>query len=171
MLDNDIPYLEPLLFWLQDDPKLKQEFTEQSFFMPHAHLVDAAMEAMKKDCPVPRVLWILPGDTNAQTTARPDCKSPGIHTFKIMIIVQCIRDSFVISKANGKVFLSGQYMVLSGLRKLVKESVLEFYKDHAKRNFTGSKFSDLVWVKDQNLYPPDDEGFLITSIDYQVKLF
>lgn len=171
MLDNDLPYLEPLLFWLQDDENLKQYFTEQSFFMPHAHLADAAMEAMKKDCPVPRVLWILPGDTNAQTTTRPDCKSPGIHVFKIMIIVQCIRDSFVIKKSDDKVYLSGQYMLLSGLRKLVKNSVLEFYKDHSKNNLANKSFADLVWVRDQNLYPPDDEGFLITSLDYQVKLF
>ena len=54
LLDTDLPYLEPLLFWLRKDEKLKLLFSQDSFFMPHSNLITATEEAMKKDCPAPR---------------------------------------------------------------------------------------------------------------------
>lgn len=169
---TDLPYLEPLLFWLRDDPTLKNEFTQKSFFMPHMDLVDATREAMDKKCPAPRALWVLPGDTLA-IQSRPGCKSQGNHTFYIQIIVQCIRGAFELTKVDDEVHLAGQAMSLFEIRRLVKASVLAFYKDYeAKGKKTGGTFSDLQWQRDQILYPQSDEGnnFLSTAIQYQVKI-
>ena len=165
-LGDDLPYLEPLLFWLRDDSVLKNEFTEKSFFMPHSDLITATEDAMKKDCPAPRALWILPQDTLA-AGQRPLCLNPGTHTFYILIIVQCIRDVFQLSKSGDSIKLTGQFMELSALRKQVKKSVLDFARSSASNN----KFTDILWVKDQMLYPSDDNKFLTTAIEYSIKIF
>ena len=164
---TDVPYLEPLLFWLREDQALKKYFTEKSFFMPKHTLVQATEEALKGDCPAPRALWILPADTVA-TQQRPGCKSPGIHTFHIVVYVQCIRDAFEIVARDGKPALSGQYMELSKIRKEVKRAVNDF--EQHNRESLSTKYSDIVWIKDQNLYP-DENNFLTTAMEYQVKIF
>ena len=170
MLLTDIPYLEPMWLWLRDDETLKRHFTEHSFFMPHHDLVEAAERAMRKECPAPRALWILPQDTQAQTQ-REGCKSPGIHTFYITIIVQCMRDVFQIANRAGSLKLEGQYMELSEIRRHVKDSVNAFYVDYRKKG--GQRFSGMSWVKDQMLYPTEDEGvrFLATALEYRVTIF
>ena len=168
MLLTDIPYLEPLLFHLRQDECLKHEFTEKSFFMPHNNLVSATEEAMKKDCPAPRALWILPQDTLA-SSQKDTCKVPGVHTFYIEIIVQCIRDQFQLVERDGCVKLEGQFMSLMALRKKVKDSVREFAKKTAA---IGQKreFYDIFWVKDTMLYPNNETNFLATAIEYQIKI-
>lgn len=169
MLLTDIPYLEPLLFHLRNDPVLKSEFTEKSFFMPHSDLVTATEEAMKADCPAPRALWILPQDTLAGA-ARDNCKAIGTHTFYIEIIVQCIRDQFQLVKRDDVVRLEGQFMELMSLRKKVKESVREFAKANSA---VGQKkeFFDIFWIKDQMLYPTSESRFLATAIEFSIKLY
>lgn len=169
MLLTDIPYLEPLLFWLRMDEDLKHEFTEKSFFMPHSDLISATNEAMKKDCPAPRALWILPQDTLAGQS-RDTCKVSGVHTFNITLIVQCIRDQFQLVKRDGELKLEGQFMELMSLRKKVKASVLKFAKENAKPEKT-KQFTDIFWVKDIMLYPDEENKFLATSIEYQIKIF
>lgn len=172
LLATDIPYLEPLLFWLRQDPNLKAQFTDKSFFMPHADLVAATQEAMqKKDCPAPRALWILPGDTLAQTQEKNGCFSPGVHRFHIQLIVQCIRDSFQLVERDGEVRLSGEFMTLMALRKMVKASVRSFAKDYTFKNFTAAQFEDISWQRDQMIYPQDQGGFLSTAMEYQVTIF
>lgn len=171
MLNTDLPYLEPLLFHLRQDPVLKKSFTEKSFFMPHSDLISATEEAMKKDCPAPRALWILPQDTLATiTTQKNSCNVPGNHTFFIEIIVQCIRNQFTLVKRGDEVKLEGQFMELAQIRKQVKNSVSQFGKDNSKL-MTGQTFSDLVWIKDSMLYPTEDTSFLATAIEYRVKIF
>lgn len=168
LLDTDIPYLEPLLFWLRKDPTLKAEFTEHSFFMPHSDLISATEEAMKKDCPAPRALWILPQDSIA-SAQKEGCRVPAYHTFYIEIIVQCIRDQFQLVKRDEQVKLQGQFMELCALRKKVKESVRSFAKDHAlpgKDNF----YRDFFWIKDTMLYPSSESNFLATAIEFQVTI-
>lgn len=166
MLLTDIPYLTPLWLWLRADEDLKLQFTEKSFFMPKHNLISATEEAMKKDCPAPRALWILPQDTLA-VGRKSDCKVPGVHTFYVELIVQCIRDPFEIYKDGDTVTLGGQYMELMGLRRLVKQSVLKF----SKANSENTKFSDLFWVKDTMLYPSDESPFLITAIQFEIKIY
>lgn len=166
---TDLPYLEPLTLWLQRDENLKNHFTEKSFFMPHADLITATEEAMKKDCPAPRALWIIPQDTVAQTR-KPGCRSPGIHTFYISIITQCIRESFYFSKDGTGVHLAGPFMDLAELRLFVKNSVMAFMNNYAKPG-SPNKFGDLVWIKDQMLYPNGESKFLITTLQFEVKIF
>lgn len=170
-MNTDLPYLEPLLFWLQDDPVLKSEFTQSSFFMPHTDLITATEEAMKKDCPAPRALWILPQDT-LSGPSKPNCKSYGVHTFYIEVIVQCIRDPFVIRKNDAGFFLDGQAMELAKIRKMVKESVFRFVHEYKKKtNPALYKFDDFNWIKDQMLYPGEGMKFLATAMEFTVKIF
>lgn len=166
LLDTDLPYLEPLLFHLRDDDKLKSHFTEKSFFMPKKDLISAVEDAIKADCPAPRALWILPQDTIA-ANQQVNCKSQGRHTFYITIITQCIRDAFQITKKDNKLHLGGEYIVLSHLRKLVKQSVQEFVAQNSNFNQNWEK---ITWMKDQILLP-DDEGFLVTNIEYQITIY
>lgn len=170
MLQVDLPYLEPLLFFLQKDEALKVEFTEKSFFMPHNDLVTAIEEAAAKSCPMPRALWILPGDTVA-LAQQEGCKSPGQHTFHIQLIVPCIRDAFIIARNGNDVSLKGQFMELVRLRKLVKEAVHRFYSQYKKEHFNSPKFEKLFWTRDQMLYPQDDLGVLVTAIQFSVNIF
>ena len=173
LLDTDIPYLEPLLFHLRNDPILKAQFTDHSFFMPHADLISATEDAMKKDCPAPRALWILPEDTIA-TARKNGCNVPGNHTFRIEVVVQCIRDPFQLAKTGNstdgyQVRLQGQFMELMDLRKKVKASVKEFAKAN---ELPGSPklFTDIYWVKDSMLYPTGENRFLATAIEYQITI-
>lgn len=163
---TDVPYLEPLLFWLRNDQALKKYFTDNSFFMPKHTLIEATEEATKKDCPAPRALWILPGDTVA-TSEKPGCKSPGLHSFHIVVYVQCIRDTFEIVKRDGSPHLAGQYMELSKIRQEVKRSVLAFEMN--RRESFNTKYENILWKRDQNLYP-DENNFLSTAIEYEVKI-
>lgn len=172
MLLNDIPYLEPLWKWLRDDESLKEHFTEDSFFMPKATLMSAIDAAMGKDCPSPKSIWIIPGDTLAISKSNTNkiCKLPGEHTFNIMIFVQCIRDSFSPVNDNGVLRLEGQFMELSELRKIVKDSIHKFALNNEKINITSKKFEGPVWSKDVMFYPAEDK-FLVTGIEYQVTIF
>lgn len=168
MLNVDLPYLQPLLFWLRDDVNLKNYFTQKSFFMPKNDLIAAIDEAMQTDCPAPRSLWILPQETLASVANSRGCLSPGIHTFLIEIIVQCIRDPFILRETSeGEMFLDGQFMKLSQIRKAVKKSITQFSKENTYK----SLFTDLNWRSDRMLYPDGEAKFLITSLEYQVKIF
>src|SRR5690606_23720627 len=104
---------------------LKKEFTEKSFFMAKRDLLSAVDDLIAADCPAPRALWIIPGDTVA-SAQRTGCKSQGNHSFAISIFVQCIRDSFNLVRRDGDLSLEGQYMELAKLRRLVKNSVHKF---------------------------------------------
>lgn len=169
LLLTDIPYLEPLLMWLRKDETLKSEFTDKSFFMPHSDLISATEDAMRADCPAPRALWILPQDTLAQGQ-RDTCLTPGVHTFYIEVIVQCIRDSFQLVKRDDDVKLEGQFMELAALRKKVKASVRNFAINNAKPG-PPKLFTDIFWVKDSMLYPSGENRFLATAIEFQIKIF
>lgn len=169
LLDTDLPYLEPLLFWLQDDESLKQHFTRDSFFMPHDSFLSAIDEAMQKNCPAPRALWILPQDS-FPTSKNVGCKSNALHRFSIMIMVQCIRDSFQISNVAGKPKLTGQFMELTQLRKIVKNSVHRFSLHHEKTVIVNKKFSEISWNADKMLYPQEHK-FLATNIEFEVKIY
>lgn len=165
---NDIPYLEPLLFYLQKDETLKSYFTDKSFFMPKHTLVEATEEAMKKDCPAPRALWILPENTNA-ITPKSGCMVTGNHTFNIIVFVQCLRDTFQLSKGNdGKIKLTGQYMELAEIRMAVKKVMNNFAKE-TQRKFMETRYSDIAWLRDINLYA-DENNFLTTALQYSVKI-
>lgn len=171
LMDTDLPYLEPLLFWLRADDNLKQVFTEKSFFMPHDDLLSAVQEAIKKDCPTPRALWILPSNTVPLTQSQR-CNSPGVHSFYIQIIVQCIRDKFQIVNKGGSLALTGQFMELTKIRNTVKDSVKRFAIDVEKNNIR--TFSNLLWAGDTMLYPGSEGGmdpFLITNVEYRVNLY
>lgn len=169
-METDLPYLEPLLFWLRSDETLKQFFTEKSFFMPHSDMVSGIKDLIEKSCPV-RALWIQPQDTLAATN-RPGCNNPGNHTFYITLIVPCIRNQFELFKTSAsEIKLGGQFMELIKIRKAVKKSVHNFYIDSQKN--PSPKFNNMVWRKDQMLYPSGDEdvGFLATAIQFDVTIF
>lgn len=168
MLNTDVPYLEPLLFWLRNDDTLKEEFTEKSFFMPHNHLIAATNEAMAKNCPAPRALWILPGD-NIPKSLKANCNIPIEHSFHILIFVQCIRDQFQIVKKDGEAHLEGQFMELSDLKKKVRSSVLAFGRDWEKNN-PYKLFNEITYRGDKPLYPDDENKFLVSEIDYTVNI-
>ena len=165
LLDVDLPYLEPLLFHLRTDDRLKKYFTEKSFFMPKKDLISGIEEAIKSDCPAPRALWILPQDSIAVNTTN-NCKSQVRHTFYITVITKCIRDSFQIIKRDGKIHLAGEYMEMSEIRKQVKDSIYRFAQDN---NFNET-YEKISFVKDQIL-TPDEESFLVTNLEYQVTIY
>jgi len=163
----DLPYLEPLLFHLRNDESLKAFFTDRSFFMPKHTLVEATEEATKSDCPAPRALWILPGDSEA-AAQKPGCASPMLHSFYIVVFVQCMRDTFELVKRQGGLELAGQYMELSKIRKAVKKSVNQFEsKNRAGAGFL--PYREITWQRDQNLYPEED-NFLTTAMHYNVLI-
>lgn len=170
LVDSDLPYLNPLLFWLRKDEVLKDEFTEKSFFMPHSDLITATEEAIKKDCPAPRALWILPQDT-VSLSQREGCLGHGRHTFYIEIIVQCIRNQFELVERDSEVKLAGQFMELTELRKHVKQSVMDFQKDYLAKNPGSRKFDKITWIKDQMLYPSETQNFLATAIQFDVNIY
>ena len=170
LLDTDLPYLEPLLFHLKRDEKLKKYFTEKSYFMPKNSLVSAVKEATGKDCPAPRAIWILPQD-NVAASENHNCVPKMVHTFYISIIVNCIRDQFQLTKgSDNSPHLSGEYIELTEIRKYVKKSVYAFAKKWAEDNFSGSKFEKITWRKDLVMFPSDDDTdkFLITSLEFTV---
>lgn len=168
-IDNDIPYLEPLLFHLREDKTLKQYFTEKSFFMPLSNLVSGIEEAMKKNCPAPRALWILPGDTNAKTY-KANCKNPGEHSFRVILFVQCIRDQFQLSRIGNEIKLTGQFMELAKIRKALKDSILKFGCKWSVEN-NNYMFGNVTWMGDEPLYPQDGENFIINSTRYNVTIY
>lgn len=168
LLDTDLPYLEPLLFHLRNDDVLKKYFTEHSYFMPKNNLASAAEEAMKKDCPAPRALWILPQD-NLAINKDGVCLPKVHHTFYILIMVNCIRDQFQIIKRDGSVHLSGEYMEMTAVRKSVKRSVYNFNKS-ISQVVTSRSFENIMFKRDQMLYP-DEDNFLVSNTEYQVTIF
>lgn len=163
---NDLPYLEPLLFHLRKDPILSEFFTEKSYFMPKHVLMEATKDAMAKDCPAPRALWILPANSTA-LSPKAGCRPLANHSFNIVVIIQCIRDTFQLVERDGQVKLDGQYMELSRIRSAVKKSVSVF-ENKNKSNFNLA-FSDITWMGDQNLYP-DENNFLVTAMQFSVKI-
>lgn len=168
MLNTDIPYLQDLTFWLQKDARLKNYFTEKSFFMPKNDLVSAINEAMAKDCPAPRALWILPGETSAAPVNNMNCKSPGLHNFHIVIMVQCVRDQFQVVKKDSEIYLGGGFMELAEIRKYVKQSVVEFAKENMKN--PSKLYDKIAWRGDQPLFPSED-GFIVSSTEYEIVIY
>ena len=162
---NDLPYLEPLLLHLREDEVLKKYFTNKSFFMPKHTLIEAAKEAMAKDCPAPRSIWVVPQTTSA-TNPRAGCSGEKEHTFTIIIFIHCIRDAFQLVKSDNGIKLGGQFMELSKIRLAVKRSVNEFQNKIA--NDLSLPFHDVTWLRDNSLNPSD--SFLVTGLLYSVKL-
>lgn len=136
--------------------------------MPKSNLISATDEAMKKDCPSPRAIWIMPQDT-VVATAKANCKAIGNHSFTILIFVRCIRDPFQLSMVEDDAHLTGEFMELCQIRKAVKKSVREFGIAFEQANHSRS-FQDITWQGDQMLYPDDTERFLVSSTEYQVKI-
>lgn len=167
LLDTDLPYLEPLLFHLRKDETLKNYFTEKSFFMPKDDLISAVEEAIKNDCPAPRALWVLPQDGLAINSNNTNCKPSISHTFNIMLMIACIRDSFQIVKKDNVVHLSGEYLEMTAIRKAIMKSVSEFNKLKNKE-FTGRTFENIRFMKYQSLYP--DDSFLVNNLEYNVTI-
>lgn len=169
----DVPYLEPLLFHLMKDESLEKYFTKEDFFtMPKSDLGDLE-EALKNDCPSPRSVWVFPGVSNTATQQRsPNCLPKSLHTFNILIVFQCIRDTFTFSKDNdGKVYLDGQFMELSEARKALKISINDFNKTINTPMPNGYGFDFLTWLSDEMLYPEQSGGsFLISSSTFQTMI-
>lgn len=167
----DIPYLEPLLFHLRNDVELEKFFTKKDFFtMPKADLGDLE-DAIKKDCPAPRSVWVFPGISNAAAAGRSaGCLPKALHSFNVVLVFQCIRDTFTFSKdKDGNVFLDGQFMELSEARKALKLSINKFNKEHNARP-TNNGFDFINWVSDEMLYPEDGDNFLISSSVFQTMI-
>lgn len=163
---TDLPYLEPLLFHLRADETLKKFFSERSFFMPKNTLIQATKEAMEKDCPSPRALWIIPEGTTA-LSSKSGCPTIGSHSFSIVIFIHCIREAFELLKRDNKVVLGGEFMELSKIRRAVKKSVNQF-ENINKQNFD-LNYKDIAWQGDTPLFP-DEDGFIVSSTEYSVIL-
>lgn len=164
MLDTDLPYLDPLLFHLRSDETLKKYFTDKSFFMPKTDMINAVDEAIQQSCPMPRALWILPQDT-VSVNSRAGCVSQGNHTFFIQLITKCIKHEFQISKKDDELYLSGDFMELAQIRKAVKKSMVSFSRKALENTY---QYKNLVWVKDQMLYPDQADGFFVVTLEYSV---
>lgn len=173
LLDTDIPYLEPLLFHLQDDPVLKNFFTQFSFFMPKDGIAAAVAELKGSDCPAPRSIWILPQDgvaINGKNSVTQNCIPAVRHSFNILLFVSCIRDPFQVTFRDGKAFLNGTYMEMSAIRKAVMKSVAEFNKKN-NAEISGRSFENVMFEKYQSLYPQEGDPFLVNNLDYSVTIF
>lgn len=166
----DIPYLEPLLLHLRNDSNLEKFFTKKDFFtMPKADLSDLE-GAIKKDCPAPRSVWIFPGMSQAANPVRnPNCLPKAMHNFNIVLVFQCIRDTFTFVKSDGLVHLDGTFMEMSEARKALKKSVGDFNK--AINQYQVSQGFDYInWISDEMLYPEDGNTFLISSSVFQTMI-
>lgn len=167
----DIPYLEPLLMHLRSDTSLEKFFTKKDFFtMPKADLSDLE-GALKKDCPAPRSVWIFPGMSQAANPVRnPNCLPKALHNFNVVIVFQCIRDTFTFIKGtDNQVHLDGTFMEMSEARKALKKSIGEFNKAH-NLHAVGNGFDFINWISDEMLYPEDGNTFLISSSVFQTMI-
>lgn len=163
----DLPYLNPLLTYLRADTTLEKFFSKKDFFaLPKTDLADLEA-AIKKDCPSPRSLWIFPGtSTNAAPQQRlKNCTPKADHTFNIVIIFQCIRDTFEFKKDpdTTKIYLDGQFMELSEARRAVKKSITEFNKS---LDFNEA-FDFISWNSDEMLFPEGENSHLMSSSSFQ----
>lgn len=164
--ETDLPYLNPLLVHLRSDKSLEKFFSKKDFFaMPKADLNDLT-DAIKKDCPSPRSLWIFPGTSSNVSTQRvKDCSAKALHIFHIVIIFQCIRETFEFKKDKDTtmVYLDGQFMELSEARRAVKKSITEFNK---KLGFAEA-FDFISWSGDEMLFPDGESNNLMSSSSFQ----
>lgn len=171
LIDSDLPYLEPLLLHLRNDPSLKEHFTETSFFMPRNHMIAAIKEAMDKECPAPRALWIFPSTSTAIGNPKAGCRPTQLHSFYITVFIQCMGNSFDFVKRDSGIILGGGFMELTTLRKAVKKSVLEFSKKSEHNKFsTNVTYENLQWVGDDIVYPDDENSFLGVTLEYTINL-
>lgn len=168
---NDLPYLEPLLFHLRKDSELKTFFDEEGIFaLPKPDQSDLE-RALKKDCPNPRAAWIFPGPSTPMQQGNTGCPPKIIHSFAIVVSVQCQGASFDFLKDNGEVYLDGSYMELCEGRVLIKESVDRFMckmsKDYTK------KFDNMLWTGDSIVWPSEEVGgdYIMTQINYSVNIY
>lgn len=169
--DVDLPYLEPLMKHLRSDVELEKIFTKEDFFaMPKADLGDLEA-ALKKDCPSPRSVWVFPGLSQAESTTRsPTCFPKTIHNFNVVIVFQCIRDTFTMVKDNDGVHLDGTFMELSEARKALKQSITRFNKNINQNPSIRYDFDFINWLSDEMLYPDDGNKLLISSSVFQTKI-
>jgi len=163
---TDLPYLNPLLVHLRKDVNLEKFFSTKDFFaMPKADLNDLE-DALKKDCPSPRSLWIFPGtSSNAAPQQRiKDCTPKANHIFNIVIIFQCIRDTFEFKKdpITTDIYLDGQFMELSESRRAVKKSITEFNKNLNMRE----AYDFISWNSDEMLFPDGESNNLMSSSSF-----
>lgn len=169
--NSDVPYLEPLLEHLKKDVSLEKYFSKKDFFaMPKADLADLE-EAIKKDCPSPRSLWIFPGNNaafNQAQTRNPNCLPKILHSFNILLTFQCIRNPFELKFNGTEVYLDGSFMELSEARKAVKKSINNFNKTLNSVSLNNG-FDFISWLSDEMLYP-DEDAFLISNSVYQTLI-
>lgn len=163
----DLPYLNPLLVHLRSDPSLEIFFSKADFFaMPKTDLADLE-SALKKGSRSPRSLWVFPGSsTNAAPGQRiKNCTPQAEHTFNIVIIFQCIRDTFEFKKDQNTnaVYLDGQFMELSEARRAVKKSITEFNK---KLDYS-EPFEFISWNSDEMLFPEGENSHLMSSSSFR----
>jgi hypothetical protein len=163
---TDLPYLNPLLVYLRSNQNLEKYFSKKDFFaMPKADLNELT-DALKKDCPSPRSLWIFPGtSTNAAPQQRiQDCTPKAIHNFNIVIIFQCIRDTFEFKKDKDttQIYLDGQFMELAEARRAVKKAITEF-----NSTLTYNQAFDFIsWNSDEMLFPNEESNHLMSNSSF-----
>lgn len=171
-MNVDLPYLEPLMFHLRNDEDLEKFFSKKDFFaMPKTDLADLE-GAIKKDCPAPRSVWIFPGSSQAASATRSaNCFPKALHTLNIVIVFQCIRDTFTFIKdKDGDVRLSGTFMELSEARKALKVSINKFNKKISDPIVMSVGFDFINWTNDDMLYPEEGDKMLVSSSVFQTMI-
>ena len=163
---SEFKYLEDLLLHLRQDPNLEECFSDADYFAKPKVNFNEIEKEMKADCPVPRSLWVFPGNIKSLNTRETDCKGPGVHEFYIVIMVQCIRDHFQFEFDGTDIKLSGQYMELSDLRCKVRQSVLDFNQTLEGRN---GVYDFLIW-KESPAIDPNNEKYLMAALKYETKI-
>lgn len=167
----DIPYLEPLMKHLRTDAELEKFFTKEDFFaMPKADLSDLE-GALKKDCPSPRSVWVFPGLSQAESAIRsPNCFPKALHSFNVVVVFQCIRDTFTMVKDDSGVHMDGTFMEMSEARKALKKSINNFNKIVNQNVSVNYGFDFINWLSDEMLYPEEGNKFLVSSSVFQTKI-
>lgn len=162
---NDLPYFEPLLLHLKKDPDLEPFFSSTDFFAQPKVREDVE-QMLKKDCPIPRALYVYPGETRPKTEGQKGCFSPGVHNFHVFIFVQCL-DNYIFVKNKDDTFsLKGQVILLSEMRNAVKKSIQKFARQTENDLLN---YNYIRWAGDSAI--DRENGFLVAESVYTLDLF
>ena len=162
---NDLPYFEPLLLHLKRDSELDPYFSSTDFFAKPKVREDIE-ELIKEDCPIPRALYIYPGETRPKTEAPKGCFSPGTHNFHVFIFVQCLDNYIFVKNPDDSFSLKGQVILLSEMRQAVKNSIKNFARQTEKDLLN---YNYIRWSGDSAI--DRENGFLVAESVYTLDLF
>lgn len=162
---NDLPYFEPLLLHLKKDEILDPYFSSTDFFAQPKVREDIE-ELIKEDCPIPRALYVYPGETRPKNDAPKGCFPTQSHQFHVFVFVQCLDNYIFVKNNDDTLSLKGQVMLLSEMRCAVKKSIQKFSRQVESDLLN---YSYIRWVGDSAI--DRENGFLVSESVFNIDIF